>query len=145
MMRLPFMTCVLPVLLLGAPAGAEEPPVLRFHFKGLRRSAGVVRCALYSGERDHMKRSFIEVLGRVVDGQADCVFAGVPAGRYSMAAFHDENDNGKLDTNWLGIPKEGLGSSNNAKGRLGPPSWKDASFSYPGGALVQELGPLKYF
>jgi uncharacterized protein (DUF2141 family) len=62
-----------------------------------------------------------------------------------LAAFHDENDNGKLDTNWIGIPKEGLASSNNAKGRMGPPKWRDASFEYPGGALVQQLGPLKYF
>lgn len=134
---------VLALPLLCATAGAE-PGALRFHFQGLRRDAGVVRCALYAAERDHMKRSFREVLGRVAGGQADCVFAEVPPGRYSMAAFHDENDNGKLDTNWLGIPKEGLGSSNNAKGRLGPPSWKDASFAYDGGALQQLIAPLKY-
>jgi uncharacterized protein (DUF2141 family) len=40
--------------------------------------------------------------------------------------------NGKLDTNFLGIPKEGYGFSNGAKGLLGPPSFSDASFQYDG-------------
>ena len=43
-------------------------------------------------------------------------------------AEHDVNDNQKLDTNWIGIPKEPVAISNNARGRLGPPKWKDAMF-----------------
>jgi len=38
--------------------------------------------------------------------------AGIPPGTYAIACYHDENDNGKLDTNFLGIPKEGTGASN---------------------------------
>jgi hypothetical protein len=47
------------------------------------------------------------------------------------------NDNKKLDTNWIGIPSEGTCTSNNAKGRFGPPKWKDALFAYRGGQLAQ--------
>ena len=55
-------------------------------------------------------------------------FADVPLGTYAVTVYHDVNDNQKLDTNWVGIPKEPVAISNNAKGRIGPPKWKDASF-----------------
>jgi uncharacterized protein (DUF2141 family) len=43
--------------------------------------------------------------------------------------------NGKLDTNWLGIPIEGYGFSNDAKGLFGAPSYSAARFAYDGGIL----------
>ena len=46
---------------------------------------------------------------------------------------HDENSNGKLDRNFVGMPKEGVGASNDAKGSFGPPKFADARFSYKGG------------
>jgi uncharacterized protein (DUF2141 family) len=79
MTRVLFVLCTL-----AAPAAAAEPAALRFRFQGLRSSAGVMRCALYNAEQDHMKRSFREVLGRVSGGQAECVFPDVPRGRYSI-------------------------------------------------------------
>jgi uncharacterized protein (DUF2141 family) len=55
-----------------------------------------------------------------------------PQGVYALVVIHDEDSNGKLNTNWLGIPTEGYGFSNNAKGLLGPPKFPAASFSYDG-------------
>jgi uncharacterized protein (DUF2141 family) len=50
-------------------------------------------------------------------------------GKYAFKYFHDENNNNKkMDTNVIGIPKEGYGFSNNAKGRFGPPDFKDTIF-----------------
>jgi uncharacterized protein (DUF2141 family) len=49
--------------------------------------------------------------------------------------YNDENMNGKLDTNWLGIPKEGYGFSNDEKALLDAPSFSAASFQYDGGTL----------
>lgn len=46
----------------------------------------------------------------------------------AVSIYHDENDNGKLDTNFFGVPKEGVGVSNNAKGNMGPPKFKDALY-----------------
>ena len=48
-------------------------------------------------------------------------------GRYALTAFHDENDNGDLDTNLLGIPREGYGFGNDAKATFGPPSFEAAA------------------
>lgn len=53
----------------------------------------------------------------------------LPAGRYAVAAYLDENGNHKLDHGFLGIPKEPVGASNNPRGRLGPPHFGECAFS----------------
>ncbi len=53
----------------------------------------------------------------------------VPKGRYAIKLFLDLNGNAEVDTNFLGIPKEPFGFSNNAKGKLGPPSFDAAAFT----------------
>jgi uncharacterized protein (DUF2141 family) len=57
----------------------------------------------------------------------------LPFGKYAVSILHDENDNKKLDTNFLGIPKEGFGSSNNPKSKFGPPKYKEALFEFKQG------------
>ena len=51
-------------------------------------------------------------------------------GEYAVRVFHDENRNGKIDTNFLGIPDEDYGYSNDASGWFGPPSWENAKFIF---------------
>jgi len=52
----------------------------------------------------------------------------LPAGEYALAIFHDENNNGKLDTNWLGIPKEKVAFSKAKMKTFGPPKFKECAF-----------------
>ena len=126
---------------LGIPA-VDDSGEIRFQFTGLKER-GVVRCALYTTAADYMKKSSREVVGTVSGGRALCSFARIAPGTYAMAAFHDENNNGELDTGMFGIPTEGLAWSNNAKGRLGPAKHKDAAFVFGGGVLTQDL-TMKY-
>ena len=49
-------------------------------------------------------------------------------GSYAIKVFHDENINGELDSNFLGIPTEDYGYSNNVSAWFGPPSWERAEF-----------------
>jgi uncharacterized protein (DUF2141 family) len=49
---------------------------------------------------------------------------------YAAAAFHDENSDKKVNSNFIGIPKEGIGVSNNVKGRFGPLKFDDAKFTF---------------
>ena len=72
---------------------------------------------------------------KVRDTQARCDFEDIPPGTYALVAIHDENMNGKLDTNLLGIPTEGYGFSNDVKALLGAPSFSAASFQYNGETL----------
>lgn len=61
------------------------------------------------------------------DGKAQLVFVGLPPGRYVLKSFADENGNGKLDTNLVGVPIERYGFSNDARGRMGPPTFDAAA------------------
>ncbi|MBZ0108020.1 MAG: DUF2141 domain-containing protein [Candidatus Scalindua rubra] len=67
---------------------------------------------------------------KIRETQARFNFLDILPGKYALAVIHDENVNGKLDTNWLGIPKEGYGFSNDVKGVLGAPAFSAASFLY---------------
>lgn len=91
---------------------------------------GEMRVAVFDSEEKY-KRKEEPLYAVVLDVDADSISWSVdelPFGDYAIAVYHDKNTNGKLDTNLLGIPKESYGFSNDARGRFGPASWKDASF-----------------
>lgn len=121
----------------GVPAQSQESGgnVIRVDVDGLRSDRGQVLCALFSSAADFPKKADKAVAhakSGISGRHATCEFEGVPSGIYAVAVFHDENSNGKLDTNFLGIPREGVGASNNAKGRFGPPKFSAAAFQYSG-------------
>ncbi|HKK25277.1 MAG TPA: DUF2141 domain-containing protein [Gracilimonas sp.] len=97
---------------------------------GLKDVKGEVRIALFNSEEKYGDKE--DPLHAVVlEVKSDTVVwdeAELPFGEYAIAVYHDKNVNGKLDSNFLGIPKEAYGFSNNARGRFGPASWKDAHF-----------------
>lgn len=59
-------------------------------------------------------------------GETTVVVKGVPPGTWAVLAYHDENDNGQLDRNLIGIPKERYGFSRDARSKFGPPNFEDA-------------------
>lgn len=68
--------------------------------------------------------------GPVGQGPIQTVDVGdLPPGRYAASVYLDENDNGKLDSGFLGIPKEPVGASNNPRHRMGPPRFEDCIFT----------------
>jgi len=64
----------------------------------------------------------------IADNKCIVVIKNLKPGKFAFKYFHDLNKNEKLDTNWIGIPKEGYGFSNNAKGKFGPPSFEKTIF-----------------
>jgi len=113
--------------------------VIRVDVAGLHSDTGTVNCALF-GSADgfplEASKALRQDLAKIENGKASCTFRNVTAGDYAVAVFHDENSSGKLDRNFLGIPKEGVGASNGAVGRFGPPKFDDARFNYSGGPTV---------
>ncbi len=109
---------------------------------GLRNDQGVVNCALYNSPigfpRDDSK-IFKSTSAHPENGHATCRFDGVPPGSYAVAILHDENANGKMDTNIIGIPREGWGFSNDAPVRLAPPSFNAAGFPVQGSQTEIEI------
>jgi uncharacterized protein (DUF2141 family) len=99
--------------------------------KDLRNDKGTVRVALFNSEKDFPGNSEKSVARQVVmikNGVARAEFKDCVYGTYAIAFYHDENVNEKMDTGLFGIPLEGYGFSNDARGILGPASFKDASF-----------------
>jgi uncharacterized protein (DUF2141 family) len=106
---------------------------------GLHSDEGEVACALFAsagGFPDDSLKAGKTTKSKIEKGQAVCMFADVVPGDYAVSMFHDENSNGKLDRNFIGMPKEGVGASNDAAGHFGPPKFDDARFSYKGGRSV---------
>lgn len=65
-----------------------------------------------------------------VKGTTTVTFDNLPHGTYALAVFHDENLDAKLNTNFVGIPKEPYGFSNNARPAFSAPGFRDASFVF---------------
>ena len=128
---------MLPECLL-AQTSTAKPDAIRIDIGGLRNNNGQVVCDLYSSSDGFPKdsRGAIEhAVSSISDRRATCEFRGIKPGSYAVSVFHDENSNGKLDSNFLGIPREGVGASNGARGHLGPPKFDAAVFHFSGGRL----------
>jgi len=126
--------------ILWAPTSQAEPHGsgggIEFRAR-LRERGGVVRCGLFR-KAGWLKAPLAKAAAKADGPTALCVFENIPPGVYGVSAFHDKNDNGKLDTNLLSIPSEDYGASNNARGSFGPPSFEDAKFAYRGGRVRLE-------
>jgi uncharacterized protein (DUF2141 family) len=122
-------TLALVVLAGAVPAAGAK---LTVSIAAIRSDRGSIYCELFTSSNGYPKDSSkaFQLAKAAIDHRAaTCVFAGLPPGTYAVAAYHDENGNGKLDTNFLGIPSEGVGASNDAKGTMGPPSFEKAKFA----------------
>lgn len=111
------------------PASSAEITAL---VSGLKNDQGQVVLHLYNQPEPfptQPDRSFQTTKAKIQRGQAKVSFKSIPPGLYAIAAYHDENHNNKLDTSFIGIPNEGMGASNEAKGHFGPPKFKDAQFT----------------
>jgi uncharacterized protein (DUF2141 family) len=123
---------------LPAVALAQSPSCPGIHVKilDIRNSTGTVDCALFDSPvgfpTEFLHSASRVMVLRVRHERARCDFEDIPPGTYALAVIHDEDSNGKLNTNWLGIPTEGYGFSNDARALLGPPTFSAASFSYDG-------------
>jgi len=114
-------------------------PGIHVTILNIRSSIGTVDCALFESPKgfptDVFRSAMRLVAMKVRNAKARCDFEDVASGTYALVVLHDENMNGRLDINWLGIPREGYGFSKDAKSPLRAPSFSEASFDYRGETL----------
>lgn len=86
---------------------------------------GDMKIGLYNKAEDFSKidKFYKEVIIKISSKTIKYKFTNIPNGTYAIAIFHDENQNGKIDKNILGMPQEGYGFSNNIR-----PSFRSANF-----------------
>ena len=109
----------------------------------IRSSKGYIRVAVYDSRDKFMKQHVAIGEARAVEGQVIVKIANLRDGDYALSVMHDSNNNEKLDTNLIGLPKEGFAFSNDAMGTVGPPNFKEASFRIEG--PTAHAVKLRYF
>jgi uncharacterized protein (DUF2141 family) len=110
-------------------AQARERGAVALTITGILAVKGQIKIALFNSSEtwlgDHpLYNATVEVDSKVVTWK----ISDIPYGDYGIALFHDENKNGKMDKNFLGIPQEPYGFSNNMRVTFGPPSWDKSKF-----------------
>lgn len=100
---------------------------------------GKVHIGLFDSEADFLKVRVQGLIGSIENKVCSVTLKDVTAGVYAISIYHDENDNDKLDTNFMGIPKEDTGCSNNAPARFGPPKWEDAKFEVKNETIIHNI------
>jgi uncharacterized protein (DUF2141 family) len=142
-MRMKLQITALAVLLASfASAGtsraqdASRAGGIKVEVTGFRNDKGQLGCSLWPGpngfprDDSHILK---HIWAPIKDARGECVFGGVyPAGDYAVTLFHDENGNGKFDSNMIGYPLEGYGFSNNVVPRFKAPSFDECKFHYDG-------------
>ena len=119
-------------LLIGNTAGNLEVTVT-----GIKNRNGQLLACLWKDKAGFptcgKSKTAIKQRSAISGGTMKVVFRGVPAGTYAVSIEHDEDNDGKLKTNFIGMPKEGVGISNNPGGI---PSWGKAEIRVNGGGAI---------
>lgn len=136
------------VLMLMVPptlALSQEWANLEVSVIGATPNRGPVLLSLFDSEKNFLEQPIDTALANTdASGNANFFLSKLPLGDYAVSVFHDEDDNGELNTNFLGIPTELVGFSNNAKGSFGPPSFDQVKFTFDGNKTVSiRLGNAK--
>jgi uncharacterized protein (DUF2141 family) len=97
---------------------------LTIEIEPLRNNTGQILLE-FNNENEEVIKGISE---KITDNKCIIQIEGLQPGKYAFKYFHDENKDEKLTTSFVGIPKEGFGFSNNAKGKFGPPSFDKMIF-----------------
>ena len=115
-------------LLVTGMAGAAD---LTIQVDDVKSGAGSLMVALFNSEGSFLKAPVKASATPAAPNLTMVVFTDLPEGEYAFALYHDANANGKMDKNVFGIPTEDYAFSNNALGKMGPPSYASAKFALP--------------
>lgn len=115
------------------PLSSFSQLTLTIEIEGLQNNDGQVILE-FSNEKGEKIKGITQ---DIADHTCIIVVNNLNPGKYAFKYFHDKNKNEKLDLKWMGIPKEGYGFSNNAKGTFGPPSFEKTIFEIVGNTTLK--------
>lgn len=109
--------------------------------ENLEPGEGSVNVALFRTAEEFTDDPYKTLRQKIKTGQsgASLSFKDIQPGTYAIAVYQDLNDNGELDTNFVGIPKEPYGFSNNYRPTMSSPSFNKAKFEINGEKVVQQI------
>lgn len=121
-------------------AGPTDPPeaepigkTMRVYVDNVRSAVGTIWVGVYESEDDFLDREKARLVYLKITekGRAYLEIPDMIVGKnYALGLFHDENDNGEFDLNWLGLPAEPWAFSGAPKTRLRLPYFNEVSFQF---------------
>lgn len=121
----------------GPPASRAAKGQIHVKVVGLRTGRGQVLFALWRGPKKFPGTpppGTATRIGTIRKGSSEAQFDDVSPGDFAITVFHDEDGDAELKTNFLGIPKEGIGFSRNPRVRFSAPDYEDAMLTLAPGA-----------
>jgi uncharacterized protein (DUF2141 family) len=137
-----FIAVSSPFLFLIPSAQAGYTSNLVVKFNSLKNTKGRVCLTVFSGPKGFPAGgtgSSLKSSRCTAADSGSVTFTNLPLGNYAIAAIHDSNSDGKLNTNPLGVPSEGFGFSNNPPIRFGPASFADSQVFVSGTKTVVQI------
>ena len=131
--------------MLGASAQVGERGAtltLRVQVDGFKTAAGAAGIALWDAARgfpEEIEHASATTYATIQEGGAMARFDQLEPGTYAITVYHDRNDNGRFDKNWLGMPREAWGVSNNVRPRLRAPRFDEAMLALEAGEQLVEI------
>ena len=129
-----FLFVIFIVIIVAGALGQEQSGQgnLTVIITGFDNDDGVVKIALNNTQEDYEAKdqAYRGAALIIEENKAVGTFVKIPFGEYAIKIYHDEDNDNELDTNFLGMPTEEYGFSNNARGSFGPASWEDAKFLF---------------
>lgn len=131
-------TCLMLIISSASIFSQDVTQSIQVNINGIKSNEGTIRVGLYT-----TKNSFLNKIYKGIDIKAktdgvQVTFKNIEPGEYAISLYHDEDNNQTLNT-FLKIPTEPYGTSNNAKGKFGPPKWEDAKFIVSDQTVVQNI------
>lgn len=111
----------------------DEKLQITANFTGFDSSKGKAMVLLLDQNEKEISKHILPIINKKVS----YTLKSVNYGKYAIKVYHDENSNQKLDTNFMGMPKEKWGVSNNVEAKLGPPDFKKMLFEVKSDISIQ--------
>ncbi len=132
------------IMMVMISIGAWAQAKINVKVKNIKEQKGTIRVGLFTSEENFLKKAVEGKVVKVSGKEMNVTFENLAPGSYAVSVIHDENENGELDKNAIGIPSEGFGFGNNAMGMFGPPSFDDAKVVVDKNDVKQEI-ELRYY
>lgn len=123
------------VLLFASQIGYAQTGPLKVTVTNIQHLDGKIQVSLYNSKASFIQKGkeYKTMVREVKAGTETFTFNDLPKGEYAVALYHDENGDGKCNTNFLGIPKEGYAFSRNFIPKLSAPKFEDTKFKQESG------------
>jgi uncharacterized protein (DUF2141 family) len=103
---------------------------LNLEIKNIKNKKGKIIVTVFDNQRSFLKKGE-EIPVRISKtGNITVALDDLTYGKYAISIFHDVNNNGKLDTNFFGIPEEPYGFSNNVRPKFRAPKYTESVFAF---------------